>query len=279
MKSAEIRSLFLKYFEKNGHTIVESSSLVPQNDPTLLFTNAGMVQFKDVFLGKDKRAYTAHTLRRNASAPAGNITISKMSASPRDTTPFSRCSETFSFGDYFKKDAIHYAWEFVTKELKLPKGTALCHGLRKRRRSGRDLGEAGRRPERPHLPISARKIISGPWATPVPAALAAKFSSIAAKSTAAENPLAGWAVIAIAIMEFWNLVFHAVRAIRRREAHPASKPSVDTGAGLERIASILQEVDTNYDTDIFHEVIHKQLLTLAKQAYDPNTARARFRFE
>ena len=121
MKASEIRSLFLRYFEKNGHSIVESSSLVPQNDPTLLFTNAGMVQFKDVFLGKEQRAYSrATTSQKCVRAGGKHNDLENVGFTARHHTFFEMLGN-FSFGDYFKKEAIHFAWEFVTQELNLPR--------------------------------------------------------------------------------------------------------------------------------------------------------------
>ena len=116
MKASEIRSLFLKYFEKNGHSIVESSSLVPQNDPTLLFTTAGMVQFKDVFLGKDKRAYTrATTSQKCVRAGGKHNDLENVGFTARHHTFFEMLGN-FSIGDYFKREAIEWAWEFLTSE-------------------------------------------------------------------------------------------------------------------------------------------------------------------
>src|SRR3954467_4604717 len=121
MKAAQIRTTFLEYFKKNGHTIVESSSLVPRNDPTLLFTTAGMVQFKDVFLGKDPRPYTRATSSQKCVRAGGKHNdLENVGFTARHHTFFEMLGN-FSFGDYFKKDAIHFAWEFVTKDLGLPK--------------------------------------------------------------------------------------------------------------------------------------------------------------
>src|SRR6202165_4987180 len=123
MKAAEIRSRFLKYFEKNGHQIVESSSLVPGNDPTLLFTNAGMVQFKDVFLGKDRRPYSrAVSAQRCVRAGGKHNDLENVGYTARHHTFFEMLGN-FSFGDYFKRDAIRFAWQFVTSELGIPPET------------------------------------------------------------------------------------------------------------------------------------------------------------
>src|SRR5271169_5647243 len=118
MKSAEIRSSFLGYFKSKGHAIVPSSSLVPANDPTLLFVNSGMVQFKDAFLGKEKRAYSrATTSQRSVRAGGKHNDLENVGVTSRHHTFFEMLGN-FSFGDYFKKDAIHFAWDFITNELK-----------------------------------------------------------------------------------------------------------------------------------------------------------------
>src|ERR1700691_1310192 len=120
MSTSEVRRAFLEYFLEQRHTIVPSSSLVPGNDPTLLFTNAGMVQFKDVFLGKDKRAYVrATSSQRCVRAGGKHNDLENVGFTARHHTFFEMLGN-FSFGDYFKKEAIHFAWEFVTKELGLP---------------------------------------------------------------------------------------------------------------------------------------------------------------
>ncbi|OFZ19885.1 MAG: alanine--tRNA ligase [Bdellovibrionales bacterium GWB1_55_8] len=266
MKAAEIRSRFLKYFEKNGHTIVESSPLIPQNDPTLLFTNAGMVQFKDVFLGKDPRPYTrATTSQKCVRAGGKHNDLENVGFTARHHTFFEMLGN-FSFGDYFKKEAIRFAWEFVTKELNLPKerlyvtvfekddeAAEIWHkqeGVPKERiyRFGEkdnfwSMGETG-----PCGPCSEIFIDRGE-----------KYSC--GKSTCAMG------CDCDRYMEFWNLVFMQFDRDASGKLTPLPKPSVDTGAGLERIASILQDVDTNYDTDAFQHIISKTS-ELAGKPYD-----------
>lgn len=269
MKAAEIRSKFLKFFEKNGHTVVESSSLVPQNDPTLLFTNAGMVQFKDCFLGQDKRSYTRATSSQKCVRAGGKHNdLENVGFTARHHTFFEMLGN-FSFGDYFKKEAIHYAWKFVTEELKLPKdrlyvtvfetdqeaadiwhkqeGVALDRIYRFGEKDNFwSMGDTG-----PCGPCSEIFIDRGP-----------KYSC--------GKPTCKMGCDCDRYMEFWNLVFMQFNRDAAGKLTPLPKPSVDTGAGLERLASILQEVDTNYDTDAFTDVIQKTA-KLAGTAYDPKS--------
>ncbi len=126
MKSSEVRDRFIKYFEKNGHRHVASSSLIPENDPTLLFANAGMNQFKNTFLGLEKRDYTrAVTAQKCVRAGGKHNDLENVGFTARHHTFFEMLGN-FSFGDYFKKDAIHFAWEFLTKELAIPKEKIIC---------------------------------------------------------------------------------------------------------------------------------------------------------
>jgi len=269
MTGAQIRKAFLEYFKKNGHTVVESSSLVPHNDPTLLFTTAGMVQFKDCFLGKEKRAYTrATTAQKCVRAGGKHNDLENVGFTARHHTFFEMLGN-FSFGDYFKKDAIHFAWEFVTKELKLPKdklyvtvfetdeeAADIWHqqeGVPKDRIyrfgekdnfwSAGDVGPCG--------PCTEIFIDRGP-----------KYGmDDFVKSQEANEDR---------FMEFWNLVFMQYDRDANGVMTPLPRPSVDTGLGLERLTSIIQQVDTNYDTDIFRTILEK-LSKLAGRPYDPSS--------
>lgn len=254
MKTAEIRERFLKYFERQGHQVVESSSLVPSNDPTLLFTTAGMVQFKDVFLAKEKRPYTrATTAQKCVRAGGKHNDLENVGFTARHHTFFEMLGN-FSFGDYFKKEAIHYAWEFITTELQMPKdklyvtvfetddeAAEIWHkqeGVAKDRiyRLGEKdnfwaMGDTG-----PCGPCTEIYFDRGP-----------KYGQ--------DDFLKSQEANEDRFMEFWNLVFMQYNRDAKGVMNPLPKPSVDTGAGLERIASILQQVDTNYDTDVFRQII------------------------
>ena len=251
--SAELRDKFLKYFETNGHTIVASSPLVPGNDPTLLFTNAGMVQFKDVFLGSDKRSYsTATTSQRCVRAGGKHNDLENVGYTARHHTFFEMLGN-FSFGDYFKKEAIHYAWDFLTNIVGLPEeklwvtvyadddeaadiwlndiGVDADHfariGTSDNFWSMGDTGPCGPCSEifYDHGP----EIEGGPPGTP-------------------EQDGDRY-------VEIWNLVFMQYNRDEQGVMHPLPKPSVDTGMGLERLAAILQQVHNNYDIDLFQSLI------------------------
>ena len=256
MKTAEIRERFLKYFEQNGHTIVESSSLVPSNDPSLLFTTAGMVQFKDVFLGKDLRPYKRATSAQKCVRAGGKHNdLENVGFTARHHTFFEMLGN-FSFGDYFKKEAIHFAWEFITKELQFEKdklyitvfetdeeAADIWHkqeGVAKNRiyRLGEkdnfwSMGDTG-----PCGPCTEIYFDRGP-----------KYGRDDFMESQAANE--------DRFMEFWNLVFMQYDRDAKGVMNPLPKPSVDTGAGLERIAAIAQQADTNYDTDAFQQIIQE----------------------
>jgi len=272
MKAAEIRSRFLKYFEKNGHSVVESSSLVPQNDPTLLFTNAGMVQFKDVFLGKDRRSYTrATTSQKCVRAGGKHNDLENVGFTARHHTFFEMLGN-FSFGDYFKKEAIHYAWEFVTQELKLPKDRLYVTVFEKddeaaeiwNQQEGVPLDRIYRFGEKDNFWSMGDTGPCGPCSE-IFIDRGAEYSC--GKSTCSMG------CDCDRYMEFWNLVFMQFERAADGSLTPLPKPSVDTGAGLERLASILQKADTNYDCDVFQDIIQKTS-ELARLPYNKTSENA-----
>jgi alanyl-tRNA synthetase len=269
MTGAQIRKTFLDYFKKNGHTIVDSSSLVPSNDPTLMFTTAGMVQFKDVFLGKDPRPYTrASSSQKCVRAGGKHNDLENVGFTARHHTFFEMLGN-FSFGDYFKKDAIHFAWELVTKELKLPidrlyvtvfetddEAAEIWH-----KQEGVPLDRIYRFGEKDNFWSMGDTGPCGPC-TELFIDRGEKYGC--GKSTCKMG------CDCDRYMEFWNLVFMQYDRDASGKLNPLPKPSVDTGAGLERLASILQDVDTNYDTDIFVDIIQK-ISKLAGKPYLPKT--------
>jgi len=263
VKAADVRSAFLEYFKRHGHQVVASSSLVPANDPTLLFTNAGMNQFKDVFTGAEKRPYKRATSSQKCVRAGGKHNdLDEVGKTPRHHTFFEMLGN-FSFGDYFKQDAISFAWELLTKVYAIDPtrmvvtvyggdkelagvppddearaiwkkvtgfGDDRVIGLGKKDNFWQ-MGETG--PMGPCTEIHFNFDASGTWPTSEP------------------GSWKGW-------LEIWNLVF---MQFERREVggplHPLPAPSVDTGAGLERVTSVVQGVRSNYDTDLFVPIIQR----------------------
>jgi len=253
LSSNELRRAFLRYFEERGHEIVPSSPLVPANDPTLLFTNAGMVQFKDVFLGREKRAIPrAASAQRCVRAGGKHNDLENVGYTARHHTFFEMLGN-FSFGDYFKRDAIRYAWEFVTKELGLPPERLWCTVYEQDDEAARIwLDEIGIDPSRfsrmgekdnfwamgdtgPCGPCSEIFYDHGPEVPGGPPG-----------SPDADGDR---------YIEIWNLVFMQFDRNAQGELTPLPKPSVDTGMGLERTAAVLQGVHSNYEIDLFRGLI------------------------
>ncbi|TVM07538.1 MAG: alanine--tRNA ligase [Halomonas sp.] len=252
MKSAAIRQAFLDYFEHHGHTPVASSSLVPGNDPTLLFTNAGMVPFKDVFLGRDPRPYVrAVSAQRCVRAGGKHNDLDNVGYTARHHTFFEMLGN-FSFGDYFKRDAISFAWNFLTQTLGLPKEKlwVTVHisddeaekiwkdeiGIDPERFSKLDednfwqMGDTG-----PCGPSSEIFYDHGPevWGGP--------------PGSPEED--------GDRYIEIWNLVFMQFDRDAAGNMNPLPKPSIDTGMGLERVAAVMQGVHSNYDIDLFQNLL------------------------
>ena len=252
--SSQLRQAFLDFFAKRGHEIVPSSSLVPANDPTLLFTNAGMVQFKDVLLGKETRRFRAPRPRRRCVRAGGKHNdLENVGYTARHHTFFEMLGN-FSFGDYFKREAIHYAWDFVTGVLRLPPERLWCHGLRAGRRRGEHLARRHRRPTEPLCAARhVRQFLGdgrhGPMRTVQRDLLRSRPGSRWRPSR--NDPTSG----GDRYIEIWNLVFMQFERDASGTMTPLPKPSVDTGMGLERLAAVMQGVHSNYEIDLFRNLI------------------------
>jgi alanyl-tRNA synthetase len=260
MKSSEIRDKFLKFYESKGHTIVRSSSLVPGNDPTLLFTNSGMVQFKDVFLGQDKRPYTrATTAQRSVRAGGKHNDLENVGYTARHHTFFEMLGN-FSFGDYFKRDAIHYAWELLTSVYGLPKEKLWvtvyqeddeAHAIWQN-----EVGVPAERIIRIGDNKGARYASDNFWqmADTGPCGPCTEiFYDHGAEIWG--GPPGSAEEDGDRYIEIWNLVFMQFNKDEQGVLHPLPKPCVDTGMGLERIAAVLQHVHSNYEIDTFQQLI------------------------
>ncbi|MFK7604492.1 MULTISPECIES: alanine--tRNA ligase [unclassified Pseudomonas] len=260
MKSAEIREAFLRFFEEQGHTRVPSSSLVPNNDPTLLFTNAGMNQFKDCFLGQEKRAYTRATSSQKCVRAGGkNSDLENVGYTARHHTFFEMLGN-FSFGDYFKKDAINFAWTFLTGVLKLPKDK-LWVTVYASDDEAYDIWtkDVGVPPER-MIRIGDNK--GAPYASD-------NFWTMGDTGPCGPcteifydhgpeiwgGPPGSPDEDGDRYIEIWNNVFMQFNRTADGVLHPLPAPSVDTGMGLERISAVMQHVNSNYDIDLFQSLL------------------------
>ena len=262
MKTSELRQKFLKFFETKGHTVVHSSSLVPHDDPTLLFTNAGMNQFKDVFLGFDKRPYSrATTAQKCVRAGGKHNDLENVGYTARHHTFFEMMGN-FSFGDYFKRDAIHFAWEFLTSPewLNIPKDKLLATVYAEDDEAYNIwLNEIGMPAER-IVRIGDNK--------------GAKYASDNFWQMGDTGPCGPcseifydhgeeiWGGIPGSPeedgdrwIEIWNCVFMQFNRDEQGNMNPLPKPSVDTGMGLERMAAVMQHVHSNYEIDLFQDLL------------------------
>ena len=266
MKSAEIREAFLRFFEEQGHTRVPSSSLVPNNDPTLLFTNAGMNQFKDCFLGQEKRAYTRATSSQKCVRAGGkNSDLENVGYTARHHTFFEMLGN-FSFGDYFKKDAINFAWTFLTGVLQLPKDklwvTVYASDDEAYDIWTKDVGVPAERMIR----IGDNK--GAPYASDNFWAMGDTGPCGPCTEIFYDHGPEIWGgppgspdEDGDRYIEIWNNVFMQFNRTADGVLHPLPAPSVDTGMGLERISAVMQHVNSNYDIDLF-----QSLLTAAADA-------------
>ena len=261
MKSSQIRSSFLEYFKSKGHAIVASSPLVPGNDPTLLFTNSGMVQFKDVFLGKERRPYSrATTSQRCVRAGGKHNDLENVGYTARHHTFFEMLGN-FSFGDYFKKDAIHFSWELLTKVYKLPADklwTTVYHSDDEAYDLWtREIGVPKERCIRIGDKPGGQKFQSDNFWQMAETGPCGPCSEIFYDHGEGipGGPPGSADADGDRYIEIWNLVFMQFNRDDAGVMHPLPKPSVDTGMGLERIAAVLQGVHSNYQIDLFQELI------------------------
>jgi len=253
MKSADIRDRFLKFFERHGHTVVPSSSLVPANDPTLLFTNAGMVQFKEVFLGQEKRPYVrAASSQRCVRAGGKHNDLENVGYTARHHTFFEMLGN-FSFGDYFKREAIRYAWDFLTQDMGIPPerlwvtvykddDEAADIWLKEIKVDPQHFGRLGESSNfwqmgdtGPCGPCSEIFYDHGPGIPGGPPGSPDEDGD--------------------RYVEIWNLVFMQFNRDAQGRLTPLPRPSVDTGMGLERISAVMQGVHSNYEIDLFQGLI------------------------
>jgi alanyl-tRNA synthetase len=261
MKSAEIRTRFLKFFQERGHTIVASSPLVPANDPTLLFTNSGMVQFKDVFLGRESRSYKrAASSQRSLRAGGKHNDLENVGYTARHHTFFEMLGN-FSFGDYFKRDAIHFAWDLLTKVYKLPPEklwTTVYHEDNEAYDLWtREIGVPKERCVRiGDKPGGPKYQSDNFWqmADTGPCGPCSEIFYDHGREVAGGPPGSSDAD-GDRYIEIWNLVFMQFNRDEKGVMTPLPKPCVDTGMGLERIAAVLQGVHSNYEIDLFRDLI------------------------
>src|SRR3984957_3033786 len=253
MTSSEIRGSFLEFFRKNGHTVLPSSSLVPGNDPTLLFTNAGMVQFKDVFLGKEVRDYSrAATAQRCVRAGGKHNDLENVGYTARHHTFFEMLGN-FSFGDYFKREAIYFAWNFVTGTLGIPKDRLWVTVYKEDDEAARIwTEEIGIDPTRCTRLGEASNFWSMGDTGPCGPCTEIFYDHGA---EIPGGPPGSPDEDGDRYVEIWNLVFMQFDRASDGVLVPLPKPSVDTGMGLERVAAVMQGVHSSYDIDLFKALI------------------------
>ena len=260
MKSSEIRQQFLDYFASKGHAVVSSSSLVPHDDPTLLFTNAGMNQFKDVFLGFDKRPYTrAASSQKCVRAGGKHNDLENVGYTARHHTFFEMLGN-FSFGDYFKRDAIKYAWEFLTEVLKLPKDKLYVTVYAEDDEAfdiwHKEMGLAANRVIRIGDNKGARYASDNFWMMGDTGPCGPCTEIFYDHGAEIPGGLPGTPEEdGDRYIEIWNNVFMQFNRDEAGVMHPLPKPSVDTGMGLERISAVLQHVHSNYEIDSMQALI------------------------
>ena len=255
MTASEIRKHFLQYFESKGHTIVPSSSLIPLQDPTLLFTNAGMVQFKSVFIGEEKRNYTRATSSQKCMRAGGKHNdLENVGFTARHHTFFEMLGN-FSFGDYFKQEAIEMSWEFLISKMNLPQDKLWISIYQ-------DDDEAFSIWNK-HIGVPNEKIVKmgekdNFWAMGEtgPCGPCSEIIIDQGEEVGCGQPTCKVGCECDRFLELWNLVFMQFDRDTQGKYSPLPKPCIDTGMGLERVAAVIQKVSSNYETDLFQPLIH-----------------------
>ncbi len=279
MKVADIRRTFLKFYESKGHTIVHSSPVVPGNDPTLLFTNAGMNQFKDVYLGFDKRPYKRATTSQKCIRAGGKHNdLDNVGYTARHHTFFEMLGN-FSFGDYFKRDAIKFAWELLTEHFHLPPEklwvTVYAEDDEAYDIWNKEVGVPAERIVRIGDNKGARYMSDNFWmmGDTGPCGPCSEIFYDHGPSVQG-GPPGSPEEDGDRYIEIWNLVFMQFSRNEKGEMHKLPRPSIDTGMGLERIAAVLQGVHSNYDIDLFKNLIAASkaaVESVSSQPADPNS--------
>ena len=262
MTSAELRKAFLDYFVKQNHTAIHSSPVVPGNDPTLLFTNAGMVQFKETFLGQEQRDYTrATSVQRCIRAGGKHNDLENVGYTARHHTFFEMLGN-FSFGDYFKKEAIKFAWDFLTKELKLPEEKLWVTVFEEDDETAdiwlKEMGISSERFSRCGAKDNFWQMGDTGPCGPCTEIFYDHGADVAGGPPGSPDEDGD------RYIEIWNLVFMQFDRAADGTLTPLPKPSVDTGMGLERLAAVMQNVHNNYDIDLFQAIV-KQAAKLTNQ--------------
>lgn len=269
MTWSDIRSSFLDYFEKNGHRAVPSSSLVPQDDPTLLFSNAGMNQFKDVFLGKERRDYTRAASSQKCMRVSGKHNdLENVGPSPSHHTFFQMLGN-FSFGDYFKKDAIAFAWELLTGVWNIPPEKLFVTVFKGEAGIPRDVEARDHwliRIDASHLTELGSDDNFWQMGDTGPCGRCSEIYYFRGDRMPCPEPVCPGIECKNCYTEIWNLVFMEFDRQPNGELKPLPAPSIDTGMGLERVTSVLQGRESNYDTDLFAPIL-REIGALAGKTY------------
>jgi alanyl-tRNA synthetase len=265
MKSKEVRKTFLEFFNAKKHEIVRSSSLIPKNDPTLLFTNAGMVPFKSVFLGEEKRPYVrAASCQKSLRAGGKHNDLENVGHTARHHTFFEMLGN-FSFGDYFKKDAILFAWELLTEWYKLPKEKLWVSVYEEDDEAAKLWNELTGIPLNRIIRLGAKDNFWQMGDTG-PCGPCSEILIDQGKDVGCKNSGCSVGCDCDRFLELWNLVFMQYNRDSSGKLTPLPKPSIDTGMGMERITAVVQSKHNNFDTDLFSQII-SDVTSRSKKSY------------